>query len=108
MFRASRNWLALREFVPSIKRHGETDSVVRESQLEYTVSGLPAGPNELSANFALIFKQLFCVAAQRLANLLHEPLERVGVLFEEPLDTGTIHISPLANGIDRGASSDRY
>jgi len=99
--------LALREFVTSIKRHGETDSV-GESQLEHAVSGLPAGPNELSANFALIFKQLFCVAAQRLANHLHEPLERLGVLFEEPLDTGTIHVSALANGIDGGASSGRY
>ena len=49
--------------------------------------------SDLSANFGFIFKQLFCVAAQRLASNLHEPLENLGPLFEEPLETGALHLS---------------
>jgi len=40
-----------------------------------------------------------CVAAQQLANILHGPLERLGILFEEPLDTGAIYISTQTGGI---------
>lgn len=97
MFRASRNWLALREFVPSIKRHAENDPVARKYRPEYDVS----------VNFTLIFKQLFCAAAQQLANLLHEPLENLGVLFEEPLETGAIYIPALTGDVTRRASSYR-
>jgi hypothetical protein len=41
-------------------------------------------------DFALIFKELFCVAADGLASNLNLPLDRLGVLFEEPVSTGTV------------------
>jgi hypothetical protein len=64
--------------------------------------------SELSADFGPTFKQLFCATAQRLANLLHEPLERLGVLFEDPLDTGAIYVSSQARGVLGGITSRPY
>ena len=41
-------------------------------------------------NYSLIFKELFCVAAQDLAEQIHEPLEDIGVMYDEIMSTGTI------------------
>lgn len=82
-----------------MKEYTESDPVVRKYRTGHTVSSFHDDSSELSINFTLIFKQLFCVAAHQLANILHEPLERLGVLFEEPLDTDAIYISTQTGGI---------
>lgn len=48
-------------------------------------------------DFAMIFKELFCVAADGLAMHLHQPLDRLGVLFEEPVCTGTTSKTNIVN-----------
>lgn len=48
--------------------------------------------SEVAVNFSTVFKQLFCVAASQLSHNVHEPLENLGELFEEALDTGTTHL----------------
>lgn len=45
---------------------------------------------ECSEDYASLFKELFCVAAQDLANLIQQPLENIGVLFEGIMTTGTV------------------
>lgn len=71
-----------------MKEYIETDPVARKYRPGNTVPNVTEDTVEGALNFAPIFKQLFCVAAQNLANLTHEPLEKLGVLFEEPLETG--------------------
>lgn len=39
-------------------------------------------------DFSVIFKELFSLAALALASQIHQPLEALGTLFEEPLETG--------------------
>lgn len=39
-------------------------------------------------DFPIVFKELFGIAALDLANQTHQPLEALGTLFEEPLETG--------------------
>jgi hypothetical protein len=39
-------------------------------------------------DFSTVFKELFSLAALDLANQIHQPLEALGTLFEEPLETG--------------------
>lgn len=70
-----------------------TDPAARKYAPGSTTPASSSDGSELSANFSSIFKQLFCVAAQRLANYMHETLEDLGVLFEEPLETGAFHLS---------------
>ncbi|OAL28595.1 hypothetical protein AYO22_02789 [Fonsecaea multimorphosa] len=92
IFQASHNWITLRDHLPSMREHIENDPIARKYRPSNTSKKLPDDALAGSFNFAPIFKQLFCVTAQQLANLIHQPLERLGVLFEEPLDTGTISI----------------
>lgn len=44
---------------------------------------------ELDMDFDLVFKELFCVAAQELAEEIHQPLDKMGVLYEDVVATGT-------------------
>lgn len=81
-----------------MKEYIETDPVARKYRASNTVQNLSEDTLDGSLNFAPIFKQLFCVAAQHLANLTHEPLEKLGVLFEEPLETGGTSVVPQPRG----------
>ncbi|KIW98133.1 uncharacterized protein Z519_01717 [Cladophialophora bantiana CBS 173.52] len=93
IFQASRNWITLRDLIPSMKEYIENDPTARKFRPSNISQNLPHDAMASSLNFAPIFKQLFCVAAQQLANHIHEPLERLGVLFEEHLDTGATSAS---------------
>lgn len=76
----------------------EKDPVARQYRPSQTNPSISDSLTENSMNFAPIFKQLFCVAAQQLATLIHEPLERVGVLFEESLETGATPVAAQGKG----------
>lgn len=103
VFRASRNWSILKELIPGMKDYLETDPTARRYRPGYQTPNAQDDSSEMSINFAPIFKQLFCVAAQQLAVLVHEPLERIGTLFEEPLDTGAVLVSGPTKPLDSGS-----
>lgn len=45
---------------------------------------------ESSEDYSSLFKELFCLAAQDLATLVQQPLEKMGILFEGIMNTGTV------------------
>ena len=47
-------------------------------------------------DYSQAFKELFCVAAQDLAFAIQEPLEKLGVLYDEIMSTGTLKKSKKA------------
>lgn len=77
-----------------MKNDIETDPTMHKYRPGSNATILPDDTSEISLNFARVFKELFCVAAQQLANTIHEPLEKLGCLFEEPMDTGAVYCSP--------------
>lgn len=50
----------------------------------------PLAIAEGTEDYSLLFKELFCIAAQELATLIQQPLEKIGVLFEGIMATGTV------------------
>ena len=59
--------------------------------MDETTSSLTAvNAEEDQIDFQTTFKELFCVAASELAESTQEPLERLGVLFESMMYTGTV------------------
>ena len=89
-FKASRSWSALKDLIPGMKESLESDP--RSGSY---FPGQDVSPDSISStsteDFSGVFKKLFCVAGLNLANNLHEPLETLGPLFEEPLETGTLN-----------------
>jgi hypothetical protein len=90
VFKASRNWSALKDLIPGMKESIESDP---RSRGYYPAPGVHFDTTSTTSNedFSGMFKKLFCVAALALANGLHEPIETLGPLFEEPLETGTLN-----------------
>ncbi|KAK2796359.1 hypothetical protein FQN51_009449 [Onygenales sp. PD_10] len=86
-FRASRDWAALEKLIPGMKSHLESDTSTKR-YLPGNGAPLDQGA-ELEVDFEFIFKELFCIAAQELADQLHQPLEKMGVLYEDIIATGT-------------------
>ena len=74
-----------------MKEDLEADPMTKKYCAASPPTTLPDDASEISINFARLFKQLFCIAAQALANNIHEPVENVGTLFEEPMDTGAAY-----------------
>ena len=50
----------------------------------------PSNEDEGVEDYSVVFRELFCVAASELAEQINEPLENVGVLYDEIISTGTI------------------
>ena len=88
VYKASRNWPAIRDLIPGMHEALEVDPVARKYHPRKVV--LDDNESDILFDFAVVFKQLFCVAAQNLAKLMQEPLEQLGVLFEEPMATGAV------------------
>jgi len=57
-----------------------------ESDSEVDLNGEENKPVE---GYSLIFRELFCLAASEIAQQLNEPLEEVGVLYDEIFNTGS-------------------
>lgn len=101
-FRASRNWKSIRDLIPGMKE----DLASHESMWKpkFGHSKPLEDECEMETEFAAIFKELFCVAASHLAEEIHQPLEKLGVLYEAPLSTGTVEMGSVAEkfGMFRG------
>ena len=91
-----------------MKEYIETDPVARKYRAGNAAPIVAEDTIDGALNFASIFKQLFCVAAQHLANIIHVPLERLGALFEEPLETGAASTPPQPRIGIRPLSSKGY
>ncbi|KAI1624758.1 hypothetical protein EDD37DRAFT_358336 [Exophiala viscosa] len=91
IFQASHHWNILKDLIPAMKADLEADPMTKKYCAASPPTTLPDDASEISINFARLFKQLFCIAAQALANNIHEPVENVGTLFEEPMDTGAAY-----------------
>ena len=91
MFRVTRNWTAVSSLILQMKSHlnarrspddqvsrpGSSASSARYDATTYT-------------NYSVIFRERFCVAAQQLANSMNLSVDRIGVLFENIIETGTV------------------
>ncbi|PLN76561.1 hypothetical protein BDW42DRAFT_178453 [Aspergillus taichungensis] len=88
-FRASRNWGLVKDVVPFMKSRIESD----ETLMEHYISKGMASPQdtEMQPDFDGLFKRHFCVAAQELADEVRQPLQDLGMLYDDVLATTTPH-----------------
>lgn len=72
IYKVSRSWKSVMNLVPIMKEHVKLSYPCNNEQIDYS----------------LIFKERFIVTATRLAELLHEPLSQVGILYDGIMKTG--------------------
>ncbi|EAW13002.1 MHYT domain-containing protein [Aspergillus clavatus NRRL 1] len=86
-FRATRNWKLVQDVVPFMRGRIETEEAAIK---QYASKGSETGGDtEMQADFDGLFKQHFCVTAQDLAEELRQPLQDMGVLYDDILTTTT-------------------
>ncbi|PBP21700.1 hypothetical protein BUE80_DR007606 [Diplocarpon rosae] len=87
IFRASRNWYGISTLVPGMRKHIRRSGIKRRhGSLDETVLFNDEG---IQINdFSIVFRELFCIAAAELASDLHQPIDKLGVLYDEILVTG--------------------
>lgn len=78
------------DLIPGMRNHIRSIAAPKGPRLGRTLSD--AGAVDANEDYSVIFKELFCVAAQDLAEQIHEPLENIGVLYNDIMSTGTIEI----------------
>ena len=83
IFKASRCWQYITEILPLIRTHINNIGL-RSSDSRSTSSAIR------EEDYARTFKELFCVAASDIANLLQVPLGDVGLLHGSIVCTGTL------------------
>ncbi|KAH9223471.1 hypothetical protein DL95DRAFT_492617 [Leptodontidium sp. 2 PMI_412] len=96
IFRASRNWSAISHLIPGMRGHLlRTGIKARLGSLDDTTlfeeSGTPI------KDYSIVFRELFCLAAAELAADLHQPIEKLGVMYDEVVVTG-LGVKPLEKG----------
>ncbi|KAH9205173.1 hypothetical protein DL95DRAFT_430095 [Leptodontidium sp. 2 PMI_412] len=89
IFRSTRNWSSISSLLPGMRNHLYHASAQRGSRPASKAEVNPSSDEaENTDDYSIIFRELFCMAAADLAEQLNEPLENVGILFDEILGTG--------------------
>lgn len=91
IFRVSHNWSGVSELIPRMKSHlaGLKIPVEDDSRPASSKSSVTYDP-ETYNDYSLIFRERFCTAAASLASSMHIPVERIGVLYDKIIETGTL------------------
>ena len=84
IYRTSRNWRSVVDLLPGMRRHLRS----------YTA--IPSG-GQAYDEYSTLFQEMFCVAAKELADATHQPLETVGVLYEDIMITGGVAAAPKSD-----------
>ena len=83
IFKASRCWQYITELLPAIRTHINNNGSCPSDNRS---TGNAVGDED----YARTFKELFCVAASDIANLLQVPLGDIGLLHGSVICTGTL------------------
>lgn len=106
IFRATRNWNTLKDFIPGMKDHLQLNSTTRDFRNFSRAQSPDDDESSYHRDYELLFKEMFCVSAQELAGQTHQPLDRIGVMYEEPLETGTLASNKLAKMSKKSLGGD--
>ncbi|KAM0328462.1 hypothetical protein ACHAQA_004869 [Verticillium albo-atrum] len=88
MFRASRNWSSVATLVSGMANHlTHLPRAARDRDSRAAIE-LVDEQGDMVTNYDVILRELFCVAAQGLAEKMKEQLTSVGILWDEILPTG--------------------
>ncbi|KAI9831437.1 MAG: hypothetical protein M1819_005036 [Sarea resinae] len=89
IFRVTRNWSGVAELIPGMRAHLQASSALKSSRPGTSDHSPDAEAMEGIEDYSIIIRELFCVAASELAETIKEPLENIGVLYDEIMVTGT-------------------
>ncbi len=114
VYRASRCWQGIADIIPPLRGQHRGQSP-RSSRPGTSSSGIALTSFGESEDYGLQFKKMFLAAAGDLADAIQEPLQNIGILYEDIINTGTLkkktrkpfRRSPKPNVLDRTERASR-
>lgn len=92
IFRVTHNWASVRTLLPKMKSHlhaRKEDVEVGSRPNSSTSSAMY--DSETYNDFAFLFQERFCTAAASMALSMNLPIENLGVLYDNVIETGTLN-----------------
>ncbi|KAF6223951.1 hypothetical protein HO133_010525 [Letharia lupina] len=86
IYRASRCWYGVSDLLPGMRSRLRDGKPFKHSRYRRRAGSV----DDSTGDYSTLFKQLFCVAAKDLADIVQLPLEDVGVLDGTIMNTGTL------------------
>ncbi|KAK3654545.1 hypothetical protein LTR56_003191 [Elasticomyces elasticus] len=91
IFRVTRSWTSVSEQIPHMKSHLAAHSIESDDDSKPASSASSAQYDpETYSDYSIVFRERFCCAAASLAAAMHLPTDRIGVLYDKIVDTGTL------------------
>lgn len=91
IFRVSRNWSGVMDLIPKMKSHlgAHRDGGNDESRLTSSQSSALYDA-ETYRDYEVIFRERFCLASAAIASSIHLPMDKLGVIYDKIIETGTL------------------
>lgn len=91
IFRVTRHWAGVSELIPKMKTHlGAAKADGGEESRPVSSSSSATFEPETYSDYSVVFRERFCTAAASLAAAMHLPVEKIGVLYDRIVETGTL------------------
>jgi len=88
MFRTSRNWNGVSNLIPGMRSHIQRSGLKGRLGSRSDDAHLLNDQGTPIEDYSIVFRELFCAAAADLANDLNQPLDKIGILYDEIFPTG--------------------
>lgn len=90
IYRVTWNWNGVSELIPKMKSHLVAHRADSDDSKPVSMQSSVTRDIETYSDYSIVFRERFCTAAASLASAMHLPVERVGVLYDQIIETGTI------------------
>ena len=94
IFRVTRNWNGVSDLIPRMKSHLNAlsrDVTAGDSKPVSSRSSAANYDPDTYSDYTIVFRERFCTAAASLAAAMNIPIERIGVLYDKIVETGTLN-----------------
>jgi hypothetical protein len=88
IYRATCNWAAVTDLIPKMRTHLQQSGIVIHRVGSNVEDRLLKDTGTPIDDYLLLFRELFCVAAANLADELRQPVEEIGMLYDDIITTG--------------------
>ncbi|KAK1054583.1 hypothetical protein LTS16_000227 [Friedmanniomyces endolithicus] len=93
IFRVTRYWPSVSDQIPHMKSHLAAHNADSDEDSKPVSSASSAQYDpETYSDYSIIFRERFCCAAATLAAAMNLPTERIGMLYDKIIDTGTLRV----------------
>lgn len=88
IYRTTCNWAAVLDLIPEMRTHLRQTGIILNRVGSHVEDKLLKDTGTPIDDYLIVFRELFCVAAANLAGDLGQPIQEIGMLYDDIITTG--------------------